>query len=337
METLKTRVKVTRMNDFNTDLRKMSSQSLMDHTRSLIGEERKLTLAIIECLEELERRKTYLARGCSSLFEMCVKEFGYSESQAHRRISAMRVARELPEIKEVVEAGRLTIATLSMAQSFFRQEEKFGAKSMSVPEKRALLKDLEGKSKREVERELVERTSVPENLLSKPAVALPVQGDKTRLEVVLTREQFEKLQRLQAVLSHSVPDGDWATLLEKMADVTLEKVDPVKRSERRKPVASQAGKSLSPGKADPKPQSRYVPVQVRDRLMSRSGNQCSYVDPKTKRRCEETRLLQIDHIQSHAHQGSNDAANLQVLCRAHNQYRAMQTFGTQHMKKWLSV
>ncbi len=62
-------------------------------------DERKITLEIIELLEEIDRRKLYLLRGFGSLLEYCVKELKYSESSAYRRISAMRVVHDLPETK----------------------------------------------------------------------------------------------------------------------------------------------------------------------------------------------------------------------------------------------
>jgi hypothetical protein len=40
------------------------------------------------------------------------------------------------------------------------------------------------------------------------------------------------LTRLKELWSHTVPDGDWAEIIARMAKVTLEKIDPMKKAER---------------------------------------------------------------------------------------------------------
>ncbi len=44
-------------------------------------------------------------------------------------------------------------------------------------------------------------------------------------------------------------------------------------------------------------------------------------------RCNEHGRLEFDHIQPHGDGGNATAANVRLLCRAHNQYEAEQFFG----------
>ncbi|MBC7396333.1 MAG: hypothetical protein H7333_02725 [Bdellovibrionales bacterium] len=59
-----------------------------------------------------------------SLFEYAVKALGYSEAASFRRISAMRLMKQIPEVKTAIDEGRLNLSQLTQAQAFFKQEEK---------------------------------------------------------------------------------------------------------------------------------------------------------------------------------------------------------------------
>ena len=80
----------------------ISDSELLSQIRLLALEERKLTLQILELLREIERRRLYARQGYGSLFEYTVKELGYSEASASRRIHAMRLFKELPAVAQKV-------------------------------------------------------------------------------------------------------------------------------------------------------------------------------------------------------------------------------------------
>lgn len=54
-----------------------------------------------------------------------MKECGFSEDQAARRISVMRLLKELPEIEDKISSGELSLSNLNQAQSLFQAEKKF--------------------------------------------------------------------------------------------------------------------------------------------------------------------------------------------------------------------
>jgi hypothetical protein len=66
---------------------------------------------------------------------------------------------------------------------------------------------------------------------------------------------------------------------------------------------------------------------VRREVFARDGEQCTFVDP-TGNRCPARALLELDHVQPWSLGGSNDASNLRVTCRAHNNFSAEQKLGT---------
>jgi 5-methylcytosine-specific restriction endonuclease McrA len=49
-------------------------------------------------------------------------------------------------------------------------------------------------------------------------------------------------------------------------------------------------------------------------------------------RCPERYGLQFDHIDPYARDGASSVSNIRLLCRAHNQYEADRTFGTEFMR-----
>jgi len=71
----------------------ITNEWLLAKTKALVQEERRITLELIECLEIISSRTLYADLGYGSLFEFCTRHLGLSEGSAHRRISAMRLAR----------------------------------------------------------------------------------------------------------------------------------------------------------------------------------------------------------------------------------------------------
>jgi hypothetical protein len=185
-----------------------------------------LTARVLAHLEEIERRRLHL-EGHSSLFSFCLKELGYSENEANARISAMRLYRELPEVIPAVETGALCLTNLVKAQAFFNQEKKAG-KPVSLEEKRELLQEIQGSSTRECERLLAERS---------PLMALPQDreralfGQHTQVSFTAGKRLMEDLERIRALWGH---EGhlSYAELIQKMAGVVLDQIDPLRRASR---------------------------------------------------------------------------------------------------------
>ena len=66
----------------------LSDRELLRETRNLVRHERHLQGAVVDHLSEIEARGLYLERGFSSLFDYAVRELGYSDAAAARRIGA---------------------------------------------------------------------------------------------------------------------------------------------------------------------------------------------------------------------------------------------------------
>src|SRR5690242_18093333 len=103
---------------FMKNLNSYSDHELIKATKSRVGDERAATSDILEFLSEIQKRLLFASTGFSSLHEFCVRELGYSDGAAYRRISAMKLSRDLPVAKSAIEDGKLSLTTASTLQSF---------------------------------------------------------------------------------------------------------------------------------------------------------------------------------------------------------------------------
>ncbi|MDZ4678563.1 MAG: hypothetical protein SGI74_13780, partial [Oligoflexia bacterium] len=142
------------------NLKSINDDVLLNETRKLVQQEREILSHILHHLREIERRRLFSKLKYSSLFTYALKELGYSEDQAYRRIQAMRLLKELPEIEEKINKGLLNLTHLGMAQSLFKREEKI-QRAFSKLEKIEVLEKLENTSKLEAEKIAVSFSTNP--------------------------------------------------------------------------------------------------------------------------------------------------------------------------------
>jgi len=322
------------------DLKSLSDSQLMSELKNSVLEERQKTALVLEYLREVERRRLYADSGYPSLWDFCIHELAYSEASASRRIGAMRLLREIPELKEDLLSGKQNLSSLSKARNFFQLEEKHQGEKMSIDEKKEVLQELENKSSRECERTLLELSSVPIEI-SNPQRERPINATHTELRLVLRDEVYFKLKRIQALRSHANPSMSYENLLDYMADEILKKIDPLEKVKSQRETAcaastpdlSQIKEVQNPDFFSP-PTSEVerdqvtpglrrlripIPRAIARTVWVRDQGRCSYSDPSTGKLCNSTVYLEYDHILPVSKGGQNRIDNLRLRCRAHNQ------------------
>ena len=105
----------------------LSDRALLRQTTTLVRHERHLQGAIIDHLAEIEARRLFLERGCSSLFDYAVRELGYSDAAAGRRIGAVRLCADQPGARERLRDGSLTLSAAAELQWAFDRQRRRGA------------------------------------------------------------------------------------------------------------------------------------------------------------------------------------------------------------------
>ena len=109
---------------FISSLSGLPDQVLLAHTRSLVLHEQALQLAVLDHLREIQARHLHLRLGCSSLFDYAVRELGYSEGAAWRRIKAMRLCAETAGTRERLQDGSLTLSAAAQLQNTFDLQQR---------------------------------------------------------------------------------------------------------------------------------------------------------------------------------------------------------------------
>ena len=105
----------------------LSDCALLRQTSTLVRHERHLQGAVIDHLGEIEARRLYLRRGCSSLFDYAVRELGYSDAAAGRRIGAVRLCADQPDARERLRDGSLTLSAAAELQWAFDRQRRRGS------------------------------------------------------------------------------------------------------------------------------------------------------------------------------------------------------------------
>ncbi len=104
---------------FSSSLSGLPDQVLLAHTRSLVLHEQALQLAVLDHLREIHARHLHLRLGFSSLFDYAVRELGYSEGAAWRRIKAMRLCSDTAGSRERLQYGSLSLSAAAQLQNTF--------------------------------------------------------------------------------------------------------------------------------------------------------------------------------------------------------------------------
>jgi len=282
----------------------LSNEDLLNTVKSKASHERQLTVEIIELLQEVADRDLHLKMGYGSLLKFCIEELKYSESAAYRRISAVRLVKDVPSVKQALASGDLTLQTATQAQTFLNQERKYLSKTYTPEQKQQLVQEIKHKSSRQVEQYLASKS--PE--LPRPEVSRQIQEDKREVKLTVCKELDDKLDQLKSRYSHKNQNPTMAELLELMADEILQK----SKQHVAKPVPATSANPRSISKAN------------RNYIRARDNHKCVYQNPDNGKTCGSRHLLEIDHIIPVALNGTNDIANLRLVCRAHNQMFAKQ-------------
>jgi hypothetical protein len=94
--------------------------------------ERSLLVELLALLAELDRRRTVLALGFSSLFSFCTDRLGLTKASAFRRTTAARLLARFPVVAEYLADGRLNLTTLVELRDVLHEAHATGINSSST-------------------------------------------------------------------------------------------------------------------------------------------------------------------------------------------------------------
>src|SRR5690606_27521325 len=127
------------------------------------------------------------------------------------------------------------------------------------------------------------------------------QADESvRIEITLTKKQFEKLQSVREELSHQVPDGDLAKVIEILSEQKITRKLTATMAVESVAMGSvtQANKALKPNnkllKSNNnvlKPNNKTLTPKTRKAILNRD-QVCQYRSPTTGKLCGSKMYLQ---------------------------------------------
>jgi hypothetical protein len=339
----------------------LSDDDLVERLKDLATCERRASVALIRSLIEFDARRLYLREGCSSLFTYCTRVLNLSEGSAYNRIETARAARRFPKVFEALECGDLTLTAVRLLAPHLTPENHHEvlviARHRSKQEIQELIASLNPRPAvatiiRRVlpasskcgrppelaatpEPEQLAATSAAVDLVpsagkqdaaatpapqSCRAVVTPLAPELYKLQVTLTRETHNKLRRAQALARHTVPDADVAVILDRALTLLIDDLER-RRFARVALPRPRPSESPAPG--------RHIPSAVRRAVWLRDEGRCAFLGRSGP--CGETAFLEFHHVAPYAAGGAATADNIQLRCRAHNQYEARLFFGDSAM------
>ena len=226
----------------------LTNAELVQNLNLLVKEERKLSMEILRYLREVETRRLYAKMGYGSIYEFCIKELKYSEGAAHRRISSMRLLKELPQVEAAIAEGKLTLTSASKVQNFLSSEKREQKRIYTHEEKLELLKKVEAKSVRECE-QLFAKISPQSVKQEKTRV---VSETETEIRFLANKELMQKLNKIKNLISHKKINPSYAELFRELADIALKELDPLRKPikylPKQKEVLGEPAKDADKGK-----------------------------------------------------------------------------------------
>lgn len=275
-----------------------------------------------------------------------------SESEAYLRIHAARLGRRFPLVVQFLGQGALHLSGIKLLGT-----------QLTAANHVELLQRSCGKSKRDIETMLAELApkpdvpnrmrKLPERISARPATNVakeptvqasdasptpfaleaprdrastkPLSPGRYKLELTAGQALHDKLQQLQDLLRHQVPDGDLAVLVERAVDLLIDKTMQQRFAKTRAPKKNERRPSTR------RTRSRYMPRAVVRAVHQRDAGRCTFVSPEGKR-CSARGFLELHHHLPYARGGEASVENLRLVCRAHNALFAERDYGPDLMR-----
>jgi len=312
---------------------------LLRDLAELVSRDRATTATLLAHIAEVDARRLYVPAGYSSMHAYCVDELRLSEDAAKRRIQAARAARQFPAIFHAIAEGRVHLTGVCLIVPHLTAENA-----------RGLIEAASHKRKFEIEEFLARHFQLPEasvrpitpihpeirqsesgglpassegalaHLPDLQSTLPPAVPERYLLQVIIAKSTQDKLRHLRDLLSHAVPNGDVAQVLDRAFDALIAQI------EKRK-IGATTGR---PRRQRTPMGKRCVSAEVRRAVWDRDRGRCTFVGARG-RRCKARKFLEFDHVDPVARGGAATVERMRLRCRTHNQYEAERAFGTAFM------
>jgi hypothetical protein len=337
-------------NDILTSLTRLSDTELVARVKSLVARERDATAHLVAHLAEMDTRDVHLREGYESLYVYCRDALGLSEGETYNRIEVARAARRFPIILEMLAAGAVNLTAARLLAPHLtpanhrevldsargkkkREIEEIVARLSPRPDVAASVRRLPAlrlqplpptqapvaadESATVPAAPVLPETSLTAEPVSVPRAAVtPLSPDRYKLQLTIGGDTLEKLQLAKDMLSHAIPSGDDAAVLDRALTALLVDLAKKKFADTRKPRRSRAKD----------PRARDASAAVKRAVWVRDLGRCGFISP-SGHRCNERRFVEFHHLDPHALGGETSVDKIELRCRRHNDYEGRLYFG----------
>jgi 5-methylcytosine-specific restriction endonuclease McrA len=332
----------------------LSDDVLLRELAGFLARDRVTTAALLARIAEVDQRRLHVPAGYPTMFAHCVGGLHLSEDATDKRIQAARAARRFPVLFAALADGRLHQTAIRLLAPHLTAENVDELVAAATHQRKSVIESLIAQRFAQVAA-IVAAARVPSAPPAPPSlspapyqvnahVAPPAEvpppppalaptspppaAGRIRLHVTIDGSTRDKLHRAQALLSHAIPSGDVAQVLDRALDALIRQLEKRKFAATDRPPATprqpRTRRLAGPGE-------RAVPAHVRRAVWERDGGQCTFVGTGGHR-CGSTRLLEFDHVDPVARGGQATVDRMRLRCRAHNQYEAEKMFGADFMQ-----
>jgi 5-methylcytosine-specific restriction endonuclease McrA len=325
----------------------LTDAALLRELAALVARDRATTAALLAHIAEVDVRRLYLPAGYESMHAYCVDELHLSEDAAYKRIQAARSARQFPALFAAVAEGRLNLTAVCLLAPHLTGENTEGLLAASVNLRNTGIREMLARrfpgdresfaapisspgppggriqlAAQQVEAAAPEGPNEPAQAPVDSNASCPESQERILLQLRVRTGTHEKLRYAQALLSHSVPSGDEAEVLDRALDALIARCERQKFGATARP---RTPRNRSTGGR------RLVPAHVKRAVWERDEGRCTFVGD-TGHRCGTRKFLEFDHSEPVARGGLATVELMRLRCRAHNQYEAERVFGAEFME-----
>ena len=340
----------------------LSDPVLLRDLAALVARDRVTTADVLAHIAEVDARKLYLPAAYPSMYAYCVGELRLSEDAAFKRIKVARAARRFPAIFKAVAEGRLHLSAVVLLAPHLTEDtacellaaathrskseiEQLLAERFPQPDMLAWVAAIsmptDTRSTVQQAPGPVEGHPAPESVPSEHApgrvgadlqqapgpvgerpTVKPLAPQRFAVQFTMSQTGRDNLRRAQELLGHQIPSGDIAQVFERALGLLVAHLEQQKFAATSHPASGHGRPTTTP---------RHVPADVKRTVWKRDGAQCTFTSEEG-RRCEARAPLEFDHTREVARGGEATVSGIRLRCRAHNQYAAECTFGTEFMR-----
>ncbi len=133
------------------ELKSLSDNELLRRLSELLQQSRRVESELVAHIGEVDARRLYARKACSSMFVYCTEVLHLSEAEAYLRIAVARTARQHPMLLEMLAGARLHLSGIERL-----------APHLTESNREELLARAAHKSKRQIEELIVELKPKPD-------------------------------------------------------------------------------------------------------------------------------------------------------------------------------